>query len=369
MKTYKIKVKTLSPVFVGSGEKIKKKEYIFHKFENKVLIPDLSRMYNGLKSLGKDKKFETYLLDEYIDLYFWLKNNNIDKKQYLKWIKYTLDSGDAVFENKGQKEIHTFIKDSYNMPYIPGSSLKGAIRTALISENIIKNNNKFSNIKGKIERDIGFFRKRTSFLKDDINDVESIVLNKLDRINTKSNAVNDIMSTVKISDSKPLKLSDLTLCQKIDISLDGNQNELNVLRECLKPQTSIEFDLTIDSKLYSFDAKKIIDSINIFFQNYYECFITPFKRGKKYEENSFYLGGGVGFASKTIDYPMFGKKDGVKVVSEIIDKTISRDAVKEHKHYQDVKLGVSPHMLKCTKYRNNIYEMGLCKIDIVENKK
>ena len=73
---------------------------------------------------------------------------------------------------------------------------------------------------------------------------------------------------------------------------------------------------------------------------------------------NLYLGGGNGFVSKTVLYPLLGEK-GVYQVSKILDLQFWK-----HKHKQDVHRGVSPHTVKCTEYRGELYEMGACNMEI-----
>ena len=56
-----------------------------------------------------------------------------------------MDAGEAFAnrESAPPKEIDTFVKDAYGMPYVPGSSIKGMIRTALISWEIQRNPEKY----------------------------------------------------------------------------------------------------------------------------------------------------------------------------------------------------------------------------------
>ena len=365
LKRYKIVVESLAPVFIGSGERISKKEYVFHKYHKKVLIPDLFKLYKGLEELNLIKEYEKYLLYDGRDLFAWFKANKLDKKDYQEWMKYSLDSGDAVFEDRGKKEILLFIKDAYGYPYIPGSSLKGALRTALLTENILKNKNSYNNSKIDIVQAKYTGRR---YLGKEAATIEQQTFNTLKRSNKWFDAVNDCLAGVHISDSKPMSLSDLVLCQKIDVTVDGKQKSLPILRECIKPQRKIEFNLTIDTHLCNYTVDRIISSINSFFECHKNVFNKAFGKDQVYPENSFYLGGGSGYVSKTLTYPLFGKEEGVELASRIIDNTLPFKAKKEHKHYKDVSLGVSPHMLKCTKYKGTLYEMGLCKINITENK-
>ena len=247
---------------------------------------------------------------------------------------------------------------------MPGNSLKGASRTILLSNNILEYNRRYSGNK----KDIKNTRyKGRRYLEREANNIENKAFNTLKRNEEKKyDAVYDTLSGLRISDSKPLSIDDLVLCQKIDVSVDGNENKLNVLRECLKPNTNIEFELSIDTQLCKYTVDEILEAINNFYKCYLDVFLKKFKKPSSNKKNSFYLGGGSGYVSKTVSYPLYGDDEGVKIVSNIFQNTLNNRAKRDHKHEKDVALGVSPHMLKCTRYNNNLYEMGLCNIDFVK---
>ena len=60
-------------------------------------------------------------------------------------------------------------------------------------------------------------------------------------------------------------------------------------------------------------------------------------------------------------YELLGEKEGTKVISKLMNLKFP-----EHEHLEDVKKGVSPHMLKCTNYDGKICEMGKCKMEIIQ---
>ena len=76
------------------------------------------------------------------------------------------------------------------------------------------------------------------------------------------------MKGVIISDSKPLKYKDLTLCQKVDIGLNGGKNALNILRESLRAGVTVEFDLSIDTKIVSLTKADIEQAVQNFYNMY-----------------------------------------------------------------------------------------------------
>ena len=71
----------------------------------------------------------------------------------------------------------------------------------------------------------------------------------------KENAVCDELSGLRISDSRPLYVQDLILCQKIDKGMDGNNQILPIFRECLKPEIKIYFDMTIDESICNYKSQ------------------------------------------------------------------------------------------------------------------
>ena len=100
--------------------------------------------------------------------------------------------------------------------------------------------------------------------------------------------------------------------------------------------------------------------MNSFQEDCYQYFYSRFRRGTK-EKNVVWLGGGCGFLSKTVIYPMFGK-DAVKVVDNIYRNTLGSSYVK-HKHTRDLSLKLSPHVCKCTRYQGKLYDMGMGRIE------
>lgn len=366
LKTYDITLETLAPLFIGSGADIKKKEYVYLKQENKVFIPNLPKMYQGLRKLGKGREYENYLLNDGRALAAWFSEQQIGYKQYAQWMDYELASGDVDFEGNDKKgnrtkEIQLCIKDAYGCPYVPGSSLKGALRTVLIGDHLMEK--EYPDMRNKVRN----FKEtsRNRLLGWENKELETEVLHTLNRKKRKDDAVNDVLSGLRISDSKPLQVTDLTLCQKIDVSIKGNENKINTLRECIKPGTKIQFSITIDSQIFPYSVEDILKSVRSFYHQY-EIFKNKFPIAIEFDsaEDVIYLGGGCGYATKTVTYPLLGQEDGVKTVSRIIDQTLSPVSRRQHKHVQDVGLKVSPHTLKCTRFEGKIYEFGLCRLKI-----
>jgi len=139
METKNLIIETLSPIFIWKGEDYSKFDYTVKLIDRDVLIEiyDIDKLINDLgKYFGEDKIFE--ILDEIgeritdneifdIITYLKSKNANIPLKKYIIR-QYKTGIKDFLHE---KRDIKQFVNQN-SMPYIPGSSIKGAINTALI---------------------------------------------------------------------------------------------------------------------------------------------------------------------------------------------------------------------------------------------
>ena len=368
IKRYKIKIRALSPIHVGNGEKIGKKEYINLLWDHKVIIPDLIKMYTDICKAGLEKEYIKYMLNEQTDLGIWLKKHGFQKKDYQRWKRYELDSGDAlsgspVGRQVRTKEIMCITKDAYGLPFIPGSSLKGMIRTALLAYEIKQNPEKYREVCTSIKNNVRQFTKRDQCLSRETSDLETMAFHTLGRDEKKKgNAVNSCLSGLIVSDSKPISLKSLTLSQKIDYTLDGKEKPLPILKEALIPDTEISFEISIDRTQCKYTIDIILEALEDFQQNMYRNFYSHFRRGSE-EKGIVWLGGGCGFLSKTIIYPVF-KNDAVRITDAIFKNTLGKN-YSIHKHNKDISLRAAPHVCKCTYYDGRLYDMGMGKIEAV----
>ncbi len=359
LKTYQMKLTAIGPVYVGSGREINKKEYMFYKSKTLGVV-NTYKLYSYLQNKGLASEYETYLLDNNkLGLKAWLAKHQIEPEDVVDCIRYQVDCGDALEEGGNRLQISECVKDAYHMPYIPGSSIKGMLRTILLAYEIQKNKSAYSGMKQTMKYNLSDGKGR-NILKREIGQMETIAFHTLKNEKRKEDALNDNMSGLQVSDSEPLEVKDLVLCQKIDIMPDGTTNKLNILRESVKPGTEIIFSISIDSTRCPYTIEDIMEAIQSFGQMYYDNFLSTFQKFTRPAADTVYLGGGAGFATKTIDYPLYGD-DALEIIKEIFDKTLSPKAKREHKHYLDHRYGVSPHMVKCTKYGGQILQMGMCK--------
>lgn len=368
LKEYQMRVTALSPIHVGNGMKIGKKEYIQQGETAPVIVPNMAKMFSTLHRLNKEQAYAEFMLNKKIGLGQWLKEQKISGQYIESWKRYSMDAGDAfVRRNTGKrdatpKEIMCFMKDAYERPYIPGSTLKGMFRTALLCWRVYKNRDKYKQELSNLVRATDYEGKRKTYLQEETKTLETAVFHTLGRDDKRQNAVNSIMSGFVVSDSKPISEKQLILAQKIDYNLYYEEKNLPILREALMPETQIDFSITIDNTICDVTIEELMEALEYFKKAVYDYFYAKFGRGCTID-GTVWLGGGTGFLSKTILYPLYERR-AVELTDKVFQMTLGKK-YKEHKHNSDVVNGASPHVCKCTRYRGKLYDMGAGKIEIL----
>ena len=362
IKNYDLEITTLGAVFIGSGYKTNKKEALFGR--KQISFIDTKKMFDYLMDKKLIRAYQDYILDINQDLQAFFKNMNIPREKYEEWITRKIQLAD-IDEEKGsveQRGIDMFVRDSRGNVYVPGSSIKGMLRTILVGAYFLKNKDKSNKWGSIVDRELAT-KKRDSLNKIDssmkrlMGDIETEVFNRNFYEKTKiENKVNDSFRGLIVSDSENILDKDMCIYQKIDFSISGKETRLPLFRECIRPMTKINFNISIDTKVCPYTINDILEAIELVYKNnkekFYDSFSCDIKSSDKY---LFYLGGGSGFVDKTIIYSLFNKKNAVDYTREWLNKQFHKV-----KHYKDRI--VSPRVIKYTKYQVETYQMGLCKL-------
>ena len=399
LKRYRMKITALGPIHVGDGKKLKKIEYIYDKQNNRVYVLDATKTYSYLEQEGKLGRFQEYILspekghkdeDNSKDIFSFLQKENISKEIWESWKSYDYDITER--EDTSLKEIHSFVKDANGRPYVPGSSIKGMIRTALLAYLL---GNK---IEGSDEEGMFLYRKidkqqiqytlskakkesiavgKRDLRKESV-ELEALVFHQLElrngiRMENQRNAVCSILRGLLVRDSQPLSLKDLDLAQKVDLFSENSRrdssisrynneetNSISMFREVLRPGTEIYFDLILDSKVFPYSLDTILAALDYFNEQCYYYHYKHFQR-PTFEKGIVWLGGGAGYCSKTVSYPLL-QEEGLGLVSEILAKNF-----KDHHHDRDKELGVSPRTTPIFLQSNHTYDQGMGKIELAES--
>lgn len=365
---FKLTLWTLGPVHIGSGQLHTAREYILEGDE--YYFPDMTLLYDEFIKQGIDEKFQKFLINsdnKTNRISDFLAEHGITKRDFggyrLQATGLEKPKGDDATRNQETTDpgeingVYQFMRDCYGNPYIPGSSLKGAIRTILMNTHWHSTNFKQENKKGKI-----------------VENKKAIPWGPTRRQrHEKIKPFDDIFNEIRVSDSQPLTNDDLILVQKWDFSPDKDTkaHSLSIYREALRPGTKMEFEIITASGFKGGRAGELVASLGEYAQKFYfgvtedeayegyEAFFLkkfPNHLIQNNESYPLYLGGGSGAWTKTV----FRQADGE--VQQRHEKMSGRGAL---------KLTKAPFLtvdgeIELINNAENFYEMGKTCFTIME---
>jgi CRISPR/Cas system CMR subunit Cmr6 (Cas7 group RAMP superfamily) len=321
MEYYKVELEVITRIHIGSGEKIKKYEYVYDDGDF-VRIINLSKL---IELMTKENMFDDFLgfiqqatrnvnnreasLYEYLNSRKNLQGRVLSDKEVLDSIT---DYKVYIKKNLSRfQDIRLFMKDSMKKPYVPGSSVKGMI----------------------------------------INAISAVMPEK---------DIKAVSSAIILSDSLPIDTANLIIdtVKRYNIK-KGKESAVNEYIEFLKPQTKIRMTLKLDTNVITID--QIEYALQTFYQiyqkyyrNYFAGAVTPLPARK----NCMFLGAYTGFSTKTVVYPKY-REHACQRAAQIL----SRQFRKPERFF--MFRNVAPLCLKCVSINGKLYENGAVSIEFV----
>ncbi len=133
MKTYLLEIETLTPVGIGSGDKLSPYADVIIDEANKQVH------YINHEAVKNRLAAKPELIDDYVNGITGGMDNNRSHFKIKNFIEQRLGLAPQAYIRKsvsgnvkGAKELYTIIKNAGIHPYFPGSSIKGAIKTPLL---------------------------------------------------------------------------------------------------------------------------------------------------------------------------------------------------------------------------------------------
>ena len=391
-KVYRMSLTTLSPVFIGSGEELNKSMYVYN--DNEIMIIDEKKLIKEL--LLRKGLYESFLngcSSGDLNLTNFLEKNLHGYKD-IDIYKYKITSYSNIKTNGKFNNINTFIKSSNGKPYIPGSSIKGAIRTAIIANEIYHNKEKYINFFENKNYPKNFNGKFAKTPIDNLKELENIALKNI--FSKYSNIFNEnykievspniLFKFLYVSDSNEVNLDNLFIGKQHDFSTKGNKlNELPIFMEFIKPEIKFNFSISIDKSVIDyFDIKNIIKKLKNYALQYIysieelNSLFSENDNDVKYQQSDVdkfnsIIGGHNGYLTKNILYSiccelekenntvvgMANKENIINIIKHHLNTKF-----KKHKHLEDNI--ISPRTLKLTKYNETLFNIGICNIKVEE---
>lgn len=379
---------TVAPVHVGSGEIRRANEYLYDRASGMAYFLDEARW---VSFLGRRQLMEPFLA--YIEessrqlgqrresfrgknLWDWLRAQGVQKREMEALAVRRARAERSVISKKGSlNDVHLQMALSDGRPYVPGSTIKGALRTGIL----------YRMIQQEPERFRGFWQEicREAESRDRLRDkertwqgierrLETQALHTL-RVDRKKPAemVNSALRGLRVSDAAVAKRETETLLlqKPTKSNRQGKTSKTPPLfRECIPPGRRLHFTLTAD---FSMLCTLGITSFEDIFQGLRaytaQALALLEEEFPKYRpqfdearEADCLLGGGTGFLSKTLVYALArDAREARNFTARYLDEKFWNPS---HHHMQyDGKL--SPRTLKLVATAQEEWLLGLCRFE------
>lgn len=404
--TAKMCLKVVTPINIADGIVLGAKDYLYDSRRQKVFFLNLHQWHMFIYKHMLLEKYESYLA------------NFRDKQSLLEWLQmqgYDIDDVRTVITSEAQatvnlmdnekkktlNDINRHIQQPDGSLYVPGSSIKGVFRTAIlykllqkrqdikskywcyikqqvdIIKTLLEEERKprelqimpYSVIKKKKDQAAKEIDKLTASLESELLHTLRLKDDKERNISNK-NAVCSAMRGLQVSDTYASRNMQTAILQKVDGGFDkfgkASPKKLPIFRECMLPKAELFFDVKIEKAVMSTIGINTVDDLlkatHSFFAAVTDLLQQAF--GKEYQEafqgvaaGNMFLGSNTGFLSKTLLAMLAPDKDTAKnTIKVLLDKSF-----KTHKHLLRDKV-IAPRTLKCTNYNGKLMLMGVAEV-------
>lgn len=374
-------IECITPVNIADGTKLNPKEYLFDYKQGRVYFLNQLAWHKFIYAKKLLPSYEKYLTDyrEKRSLFEWLQGCGYDIGDIQGTIKSSTKAEVNVLRDKSKNTLNEIIcqaKLSTGEVYIPGSSIKGVIRTAILYDLLQKNPKVKSKYWDDVYRAIMDFRINKKALNDTARNLEVELLHKLSLADEKGkpvdrrNAVCSVMRGITCSDAYAKEPVTTAVLQKIDKTFDKHgqpkENKISVFRESVLPANKFYCEIKIEKAVAELIGIKSVDDVLEKVESFFGFVrkILEAAFSKDYAElfgdmntANIYLGGNTGFLTKTLLAVL--APDNKQATALI--RALMNDSFRKHKH-MDLDKHISPRTLKTTSYNGRKHLMGLAKV-------
>lgn len=427
--TAKMCLHVVTPINIADGVTLRAKDYLYDARQRRVYFLNLHAWHWFVYKHKLLDKYEKYI------------SNFKDRKSLLEWLKeqgYGLenlqdvisseakaDAGLVDAEKKTLHDINRHIQQSDGSLYVPGSSMKGVFRTAILYKILQKRQDIKSKYWCYIKQQVDIIeklmeeerkprelqimpysvikKKKDQAAKETdklIASLESKLLHTLrlkedkERNISNKNAVCSAMRGLQVSDTlrngaetwkdsycsamRGLQVSDTyasrnmqtAILQKVDGGFDkfgkASPNKLPIFRECMLPEAELFFDVKIEKAIMSTIGINGVDDLlkatHSFFAAVTDLLQQAF--GKEYQEAFQGVTDGnmfLGGNTGFLSKTLLAMLAPDKDTAKNTIKVLLDKSFKTHKHLLRDKV-IAPRTLKCTNYNGKLMLMGVAEV-------
>lgn len=380
----------VSPTNIGGPETLTTKDYMYNYHTGEVYLLNNYEWFCFLERHNKLAEFEAYMQNEMVrsngrTMYDWaiqvLGKSQLTREALGPAVRSVMK---AAAYNQGLKnslnDIIPQIRGVDGRVYIPGSSIKGVIDSAIISH-MLRTNSKFrSSVQQQLEDLLYKYSVNKNDKRRAKREISSILRKVNDLITNQISVLVDkngrpfkgILASafrgISVSDAMSNNIIQTEVLKKEDAGVDEDgTHAISVNRECILPNQTLSFTLTLDTAITKeigiTNIDQVLEILQQDFDATHELIISKFTKVnpsvfKALEPANAFIGGNTGFIQKTVIMAAFTDdiNKGVEVIRALLDVNFQKAG-----HDRKDKF-MAPRAIKLVKWNGHYYEMGGIRI-------
>ena len=383
---------SIAPLHVGNGTTLRAYEYLFDKRQKAVLFLHEPKWIAFLARHDLMDDFVRYIEEtaralksrgNFRGQYLWdyLRGKGIAEREIRSLAIRRAEAPTDSVQKSSANDIVLQAALADGRPYIPGSTIKGALRTGLLHRWIREHRARGEEYWRELScaQEAGRPQDVEREWRQIVQRMETEALHQLGANEKRGDAVNSALRGLRVSDAIADE-RDTVILQKVDATPKPNrfgktEHTISLFRECIPAGRRLRFSVTADfsmlEKLGLASLSEVFDAARAYAQEGLKLQREVFgSYGFVFDEADgadLLLGGGTGFLSKTLVYALAPSEKAARdFVARLLDqKFYDKQAgprMPKHKHVvQDTVL--SPRTLKLAARGLDTWILGLCRIE------
>lgn len=378
---------TVAPVHVGSGEIRRANEYLYDKAHSMAYFLNETRWVAFLDKRQLMEPFLAYIEESSRqlgqrrepfrgkNLWDWLRAQGVQPREMEALAVRRTRAERCVISEKGSlNDVHLQMALSDGRPYVPGSTIKGALRTGIL----------YRMIQQEPERFRGFWQEilREAESRDKLHDKENVWKRAIKNLETQAlhtlrvekesrEMVNSALRGLRVSDAVVTKreAETLLLQKPTKSNRQGKTSKTPPLfRECIPSGRRLHFTLTADFSMLrtigitSFED--IFQGVRAYTAQTLALLEEEFPKYRpqfdEAREADCLLGGGTGFLSKTLVYVL---AEDVRKARDFTARYLDEKFRNPSHHHMQYDGALSPRTLKLVSTAQEEWLLGLCRFE------
>ena len=378
---------TVAPVHVGSGEIRRANEYLYDKAHSMAYFLNETRWVAFLDKRQLMEPFLAYIEESSRqlgqrrgpfrgkNLWDWLRAQGVQPREMEALAVRRTRAERCVISEKGSlNDVHLQMALSDGRPYVPGSTIKGALRTGILYRMIQQEPERFRGFWQEILREAASrdkLRDKEKAWQRAIKSLETQALHTLRVEKESREMVNSALRGLRVSDAVVTKreAETLLLQKPTKSNRQGKTSKTPPLfRECIPSGRRLHFTLTADFSMLrtigitSFED--IFQGVRAYTAQTLALLEEEFPKYRpqfdEAREADCLLGGGTGFLSKTLVYVL---AEDVRKARDFTARYLDEKFRNPSHHHMQYDGALSPRTLKLVSTAQEEWLLGLCRFE------